>query len=690
MSQDQIYFAALGVALPLVLIVLHGARTRITLGPFFGVAGVYSLMLWQLLQTGWWVSLFGFNFNAALTLFIPSVLLGFLLSFVLDGLRTARAYALMVLATSGAAWAFSLFREALAQHVPLPYLIVLSNSEHLAIVLGLVFAQVACMVTYAGLRRHIAWGALPAAEGSSVALWLVTYSFLQFDPRMGVVNLGNEFIPFLIASLPSLLFAASYGYLAQRMRLLMPERTWASLLAFWKEASPDDDGSDELTNRDRVVSELRLLNRQLEQDSLIMETHLEHAAYGILIVEEKGRVLRANAAAARLLGKPALQGQAIETLFAEVFDEHPTLSHLQHHKEQRCRLRNSEGHDRWVDIALTPLTREQRNTRAGYYLILKDVTAAVQEERRRLVSSRIHDLHQTGRVLTHDFSNLLMGAQAQLTRLKSAHCDGAQRQALDAVDHALHRAREMLQQLGGGSQFGTPRLVLQDLGDLVGEAVAICRAAAEESGITVHFAHDGPWMVEADGSQMIRVFTNLLKNAIRASDCGGRIDVAIARQGTGLLVTITDEGRGLPADQLQLAFEPGFSTKGEGKGGLGLAISYLMVDAHGGHLELQPNPLGRGLCATVWLPEARNRDMGHTDIANVAVIVATPLTGTTDALIGELERRGCQVAEAANWDEIDALIEENPGWQVLLLDPQLDGPGQRQRLPASLQVRPID
>lgn len=687
MNQDQIYFVVGALTLPLVLIALHGARTRITLGPFFGVAGVYSLMLWQMLQTGWWVSLAGFNFNAALTLFIPPVLLGFLLSFVLDGLRTARAYALMVFATSGAAWAFSLFREALAQHVPLPYLIVLSNREHLAIVLGLVLAQIAGMAAYAGLRRHAAWGALPAAEGGGVGAWLVTYSFLQFDPRMGIANLGNEFAPFLLAASPSLLFAAVYGYLAQRLGLLMPTRDWASLFAFWKQAEPADPGGDELVNRDHVVSELRLLNRQLEQDNLVMETHLEHAAYGILIVDDKGRVGRANAPAGALLDEPSPLGKPVEKLFRRALDDPPTLAQLAQQKEQRYRLRNSEGNGRWVEIVLTPLTREHGNARAGYYVIVKDITAAVQEERRRLVASRIQDLHQTGRVLTHDFSNLLMGAQAQLTRLKAANRNNAQRQSLDAIDHALHRAREMLQQLGAGSQFGAPRLVLQDLASLVGEAVAICRATAEETGVAVHFTPGGPWMVEADASQMIRVFTNLLRNAIRASEGGGRIDITLARQGAGVLVGIADDGCGLPIEQLTLAFEPGFSTKGDGKGGLGLAISYLMVDAHGGHLELRPNPSGRGLFASVWLPEARNRDVGHADIADTAVIVATSRPGTADTLIGQLERRGCQVAEAATWDEIHALIEEDPAWQTLLLDPRLDDPAQRQRLPATLHLR---
>lgn len=192
MNQTQVYFAVGTIALPVLLVVLHIMRTRITLGPFFGVAGVYSLMLWQLLQTGWWVSFGTLHFNTALSLFIPSLILGFLLIFALDGLRTARAYMLMVLTTSAAAWLFSVFRESLAQHVPLPYLIVLSNLEHLAIILGLLLAQMGGMMAYTLIKDRVSWLALPGAQAAGVILWLVSYSLVEFGVVMGAANLGNE------------------------------------------------------------------------------------------------------------------------------------------------------------------------------------------------------------------------------------------------------------------------------------------------------------------------------------------------------------------------------------------------------------------------------------------------------------------------------------------------------------------
>jgi len=147
MVKEQIFFLFLLLLLSGTPLILHALRTKISLGPFFGLAGVYSILLWQMLQTGWWVSFGALHFNAGLTSFIPAILMGALLTFALDGLRTSRSYFYMVTTASLAAWLFALFRESLAQYVPLPYLVVLSSREHIAIIAALLLAQIAGAVS---------------------------------------------------------------------------------------------------------------------------------------------------------------------------------------------------------------------------------------------------------------------------------------------------------------------------------------------------------------------------------------------------------------------------------------------------------------------------------------------------------------------------------------------------------------
>ena len=693
MNKTQAYFLIGTFVLPALLVVLHTVRTKITLGPFFGVAGVYGLMLWQLLQTGWWVSFDTLHFNTALTLFIPSLILGFLLIFALDGLRTARAYMLMVLTTSAAAWLFSLFRESLAQHVPLPYLIVLSNQQHLAIILGLLLAQMAGMMMYTLIKQRVSWLALPGGHAAGVLLWLACYSLIEFDFMMGMANLSNEWPVFLIATAPSIALLSIYGLFAQYRGLYMPVRAWRHLFSFWRTAQSDDQveqSGDVIVNRDHVISELMLLNRQLADSSQVMETHMREAAYGILIIDDKGRIRRTNQPACELLATATLEGLNARTVLAAKLRNVGTLDALVAAGEgQRHLASNGNGEEMWIEIQATRLKGEGLNS--GYYIILKDVTATVAKERHQLVSSRVRDLHQTGRVLAHDFSNLLIGAQAQLSQLKAGAADPKNRQSLIAIESALQRAREMLQQLGTGNQFGSPKLSNLDLGQLVEESISIVRAAADEAGVSIELATESGFRVEADASQMIRVFTNLIKNAIRASAPASSIFVELQRKGRGVEVRITDRGQGMTAEQLGMAFDPGFSTKDGGQGGLGLAISSLMTEAHGGRLELRSNEEGKGLSATVWLPEVRHAALAehvYADLAGLSVILAMPQGEPAAVLADQLQSQGClQVAEVYTPEELSALLQDDPDWQVLIIAPDFPQGHLPHDMPSHIEIR---
>lgn len=651
-----------------LLLALHFARRRLTLAPFFGLAGVFSMMQWQLLQTGWWVRIGEWNFNAGHALFVPTLLLGAVITYALDGLKLARAYFFMVLTTSSAAWLFSVFREVLAQYVPLPYLLVLSNREHLAIIAALALGQGVGIMGYALLQTRSGRLAMPLATLAGVLCWVSAYSLLNFGTEMGLANVYNDAPPLLAASLPMLAGAVLYGEYAVRKDLLMPWRPAASLLAFWRPMKDDNESEDPTSNRDRVVSELRLLNQRLARNSDLMDTHLAQASFGILIADTTGEVVRCNPALELVPGFQAAKGQHLCPLIEKAAGLRTAMETLATDlSNRRWRLTTPDDRPCWVEFYVTALGDSGRPGNGGLYVIVKDVTEAVLDEQRRLASSRVKEIHQTGRVLTHDFSNLLIGAQAHNQQLRQRVVgDRDALASLDAVDAALRHAAEMLVQIGGSSQFGTPRLRVVALKAMLDDAVAICQATADEGGVQLRQAPAGLWRVEVDASQMVRVFTNLIRNAIRASPPGSEVAIAVAPRGHGVEVSIADQGCGLSDPELAQAFDPGFSTKGEGKGGLGLAVSYLMVDAHGGHLELRRNAAGGGLCATVWLPERPlSPSLSGLDGQQVIVLGAEDHVAP---IVAELEvERGCTVAVAIDRDEVIALIQDDPGWKVLLV-----------------------
>jgi two-component system nitrogen regulation sensor histidine kinase NtrY len=108
----------------------------------------------------------------------------------------------------------------------------------------------------------------------------------------------------------------------------------------------------------------------------------------------------------------------------------------------------------------------------------------------------------------------------------------------------------------------------------------------EDRSLTFEFVGDaGDARVALDQGSMARVFTNLVQNAIEASDGPVHVRMASKIDRSSVAVTITDDGPGVPADVRDKLFDPYFTTKSSGTG-LGLAICRRLIEAHGGAIRL--------------------------------------------------------------------------------------------------------
>jgi two-component system NtrC family sensor kinase len=102
--------------------------------------------------------------------------------------------------------------------------------------------------------------------------------------------------------------------------------------------------------------------------------------------------------------------------------------------------------------------------------------------------------------------------------------------------------------------------------------------------------------------QLKQVFLNLVINAIEAMPTGGELEVntSLSDDGRWVVVSFEDQGVGLSQETMAHLFEPFFTTKSEGTG-LGLSVSYGIIEQHGGTIEVQ-SAVGEGSCFTVKLP----------------------------------------------------------------------------------------
>ena len=123
-----------------------------------------------------------------------------------------------------------------------------------------------------------------------------------------------------------------------------------------------------------------------------------------------------------------------------------------------------------------------------------------------------------------------------------------------------------------------------DLAELVDEALSLFAREAEEAGVAIERAGQGPLPIRADADRLSEVVANIVRNAIQAMPDGGNLAVRTEKAGGMARVVFEDTGPGIPPGHLTRVFEPYYSTKRSGLG-LGLALARRIVAAHGGDIE---------------------------------------------------------------------------------------------------------
>lgn len=138
------------------------------------------------------------------------------------------------------------------------------------------------------------------------------------------------------------------------------------------------------------------------------------------------------------------------------------------------------------------------------------------------------------------------------------------------------------------------------MADLVREVLMLARKQLERMHVEVNtkIAEVPPLVGNPVGLK--QVFLNLILNAMEAMPDGGRLDVNLELEGEGVSLSVQDTGIGMDSETIDRIFEPFYSTKEDGSG-LGLAVSYGIVQGHGGEIRVDSKS-GQGTCFTVWLP----------------------------------------------------------------------------------------
>ncbi len=167
---------------------------------------------------------------------------------------------------------------------------------------------------------------------------------------------------------------------------------------------------------------------------------------------------------------------------------------------------------------------------------------------------------------------------------------------------ASDRVRTISRSLTTFARPGEKTLELRDIHQCLDSALTLTHHETKmKAEIIRNFATDiPPFFISPN--EIGQVFINILTNSAQAIEGKGCIVIATRRSGNNVLIEISDNGRGIPEENREKIFDPGFTTKGVGVGtGLGLAISYNIIREHGGDVEVE-SELGKGTKFRIILP----------------------------------------------------------------------------------------
>ncbi len=161
---------------------------------------------------------------------------------------------------------------------------------------------------------------------------------------------------------------------------------------------------------------------------------------------------------------------------------------------------------------------------------------------------------------------------------------------LDELEQSARRISELIGAVKSYTYMDQGALQEVDLHRGLEDTLAVLRHKLKDATVVREFAPELP-AIEGRGGELNQVWTNLIDNAIDATGGKGTIRIITRRENSFVMVEVADDGPGIPPDVLPRIFEPFFTTKGVGQGtGMGLDISYRIVQQHGGTIEVQSQP----------------------------------------------------------------------------------------------------
>jgi signal transduction histidine kinase len=416
---------------------------------------------------------------------------------------------------------------------------------------------------------------------------------------------------------------------------LRPMEEISMQLDYWTAAGEVTDEADAVPNRDtaeRVSTKIEQIGqrmRNVEEVFSALKENLDqilgNLQDGILLFTGGGRAVLVSEAARRFLHVES--GPILGLHAQEIFDKSTVLgrtlreafdSGLTLEKEE---IRTETGHR--IQASLDYIYDEETRKDLGALVTLHDLESVEAIESELELSRRMAAIGRLTSGVGHEVKNPINAIVVHLELLKNKLGEGNTQAArhLEVIDAEIHRLDRVVQTLVDFSRPVELQLKEQDLRLPIGDVLALAADELSTRNVTLESRlTSNPLIANVDADLLKQAVINVIQNGAQAMPEGGRLRVVLEEDKKNAVLRIADEGTGISEEIRDKIFDLYFTTKSEGSG-IGLAMTYRILQLHHGSVEVQSNA-SRGtefvlripLAATEWgrrhlLPA----NMGHSE-----------------------------------------------------------------------------
>ncbi len=362
----------------------------------------------------------------------------------------------------------------------------------------------------------------------------------------------------------------------------------------------------DLTEKNELLRDLEE-RKKVEQTLRLFVMALDEAPDGVQIVDMDGLVVYSNKTVEKIFGYPPeeLEGKHVNQLNKDrKFAENIIIPSLKKTGRWIGEVAGEHKDGRTFPVLLnTSVFRDGSGKPLALVGIIRDLTEQKeieQLEKQLLHADKLATVGQLASGVAHEINNPLGNISLYAQMLLKKIDDESTRSKLNIINDEANRAARIVKGLLDFARQSEPTMSPTDINGEISKVLSILKHELEYIKVNTIFAQLP--LIDCDPGQISQVLMNILTNSIQAITVNGNITIETRVENNNVEIIITDNGCGIPEENLNKIFDPFFTTKKPGEGtGLGLSISYGIIKRHNGSIDVK-SEVGIGTTFIIKLP----------------------------------------------------------------------------------------